>query len=293
MSAFTNPIDEGRGKLTPDNAGEVRVTDPDTGADPEDGGRGETAGYKRDVGKLRYDLIPEHALEQLASVYTKGAAKYSDYNWRRGMRWSRVYAAAMRHLIAYRRGEWADAESGEAHLAHVLWNVITLMEYQRLAIGVDDRTARADLSPEYMASLLDGEGTLTISRQERNGARGVRVRWVAIVAVSSTDFGLLSDLQRTYGGNVQNRGVRQGGVVRGNRPCGVWTANRSDLAGWLCDVVPLMRTKRRQGELMLEFLSTYPLDRSTKRVAEEVRKNRDRLTRAIQAANNTGKDDRP
>jgi hypothetical protein len=40
-------------------------------------------GTKYDGGKLRYDLIDAYALEQLAAVYTFGAKKYEDDNWRK------------------------------------------------------------------------------------------------------------------------------------------------------------------------------------------------------------------
>ena len=50
-------------------------------------------GVKNDDGKLRYDLIPVRPLAEVARVYTIGAKKYSDYNWRKGIKWSRIYAA--------------------------------------------------------------------------------------------------------------------------------------------------------------------------------------------------------
>lgn len=96
-------------------------------------------GYKDDAGKLRFDLIPAAALEALAEVYTVGAAKYEDRNWERGMRWGRVFAAVMRHLWAWWRGEDADPETGLSHLAHAAWGCLALIEYGRTHRELDDR----------------------------------------------------------------------------------------------------------------------------------------------------------
>ena len=51
-----------------------------------------------DEGKIRHDLLPGHAINELAKVYTMGAKKYADHNWRKGMKWSRVIASLKRHL---------------------------------------------------------------------------------------------------------------------------------------------------------------------------------------------------
>lgn len=78
----------------------------------------EETGKKYDDGKLRYDLIPPHALEQVARVLTFGASIYGENNWRITKPESRYTAAAMRHGEAVRKGENFDKESGIHHLAH-------------------------------------------------------------------------------------------------------------------------------------------------------------------------------
>jgi len=99
----------------------------------------EREGVKYDGGKLRYDLIPADALEQLAAIYTMGAKKYADNNWRKGMSWSRPFAALMRHLWAWFRGEDIDPESGLNHLAHAAWNCFTLINYSKSHPEFDNR----------------------------------------------------------------------------------------------------------------------------------------------------------
>ena len=96
-------------------------------------------GKKWDAGKLRYDLLPPDALAEVVQIFTDGAAKYGDRNWEQGMSWSRPFAAAMRHLWAWWKGEDTDPESGRPHLAHAACNVLFLLAYQRRGDGADDR----------------------------------------------------------------------------------------------------------------------------------------------------------
>lgn len=89
----------------------------------------ETVGRKDDNEKLRYDLVPPHALAQITSVLTFGAKKYADDNWRKVPDPERRYvAAAMRHIEAYRAGETLDKETGVSHLAHAACCLMFLLE---------------------------------------------------------------------------------------------------------------------------------------------------------------------
>jgi len=75
-------------------------------------------GIKYDDGKLRWDIVPWRELEEVVSVITHGAKKYSPDNWKHVTE-ERYKAAAMRHLCAYFKGEDID-ESGHHHLAHAI-----------------------------------------------------------------------------------------------------------------------------------------------------------------------------
>lgn len=97
------------------------------------------SGEKKDEGKLRYDLIPAHPLQELAYVYTIGAKKYGDNNWRSGIAYSRIIAALMRHLEAWRMGRAVDPDDGQHPLASVAWCALTLMEYENTHPEFDDR----------------------------------------------------------------------------------------------------------------------------------------------------------
>lgn len=99
----------------------------------------ETIGIKHDEGLLRMDLIPGYPLMRLAEVYTIGAAKYADDNWRKGISYKRIFAAMMRHAWKWFMGETFDSVDGQHHLASVAWGAFTLMEYEITHSEFDDR----------------------------------------------------------------------------------------------------------------------------------------------------------
>jgi len=96
-------------------------------------------GLRHNEGKLRYDLVPEFAQQEYVEVLTAGAKKYSDNNWKEGMRWSKVIASLKRHLAAIERGEDNDSETGLLHSAHVMCNAAFLTEYYHIYPQGDDR----------------------------------------------------------------------------------------------------------------------------------------------------------
>ena len=82
------------------------------------------SGAVRDTrtGKGRFDLVPPEPLRRLALVYERGAEKYDDHNWKRGMPVSRYIDSALRHINSYLEGE-----STEDHLAMGAWNLFSAM----------------------------------------------------------------------------------------------------------------------------------------------------------------------
>lgn len=97
------------------------------------------AGTKYNEGKTRHDLKPAFAEEQYAKVLTFGANKYSAYNWAEGIKWSAIIASLERHLIAIKRGEDYDSETGLLHASHCMCNAAFLTEYYKIFPQGDDR----------------------------------------------------------------------------------------------------------------------------------------------------------
>lgn len=90
-----------------------------------------TAGRKNDQGKNRLDLIEPEFIEGIGEVLTFGATKYEPNNWQNVEdAEDRYYAAALRHLMAWRRGEVVDEESGLSHLKHAATNLMFLLHFE-------------------------------------------------------------------------------------------------------------------------------------------------------------------
>ena len=97
------------------------------------------SGKKYDLGKSMMSLLPFEALRAVGDVLTYGANKYAAHNWRKGMKWSRVSDAMLRHYERYSLGEERDPDTGMLHTAHLACNALFLLSYQLLGIGEDDR----------------------------------------------------------------------------------------------------------------------------------------------------------
>ena len=81
------------------------------------------------------------AMLSLGEVLAFGARKYVPRNWEKGIQYSRVYAAAMRHLLAFQSGEALDPETRLPHLAHALCCLMFLLTFEARGLGptLDDR----------------------------------------------------------------------------------------------------------------------------------------------------------
>ena len=93
---------------------------------------------------LRLQFGSEQLLDELTKAMEYGAAKpeYGRNNWKKGMEWSRLIDAGMRHGIAILRGEDIDPDSGNTHLAHMLGSIHMLMGNIELGVGIDDITIK-------------------------------------------------------------------------------------------------------------------------------------------------------
>jgi hypothetical protein len=96
-------------------------------------------GLKYDDGKPPLDLLDTYALTQVARVLAFGAGRYGRHNWRAGIEWSRVIAAAMRHITKFNDGEDFDSDTGISHLAHAICCCMFLLNYTVNHKQLDDR----------------------------------------------------------------------------------------------------------------------------------------------------------
>lgn len=106
------------------------ITNPNTGATKES--------------KLaRFDLIPQFPLWSLAEHYGKGAKKYEDRNWEKGIEYKLCFAAMMRHASLWWSGEDVDAE-GFHHLDAIPFHAFALREFQRTGVVLDSRPSKGN-----------------------------------------------------------------------------------------------------------------------------------------------------
>lgn len=99
----------------------------------------DNGGLRHNAGKPRFDLVPPEAMVALADHFRKGAEKYADRNWERGMDWGKCFASMERHAWSWMNGEDFDPETGSHHMVAVAWNALALYVYSVRGIGVDDR----------------------------------------------------------------------------------------------------------------------------------------------------------
>ncbi len=98
-----------------------------------------TEGVKLDEGKDPWHLAPFDAIGAVVKVLAFGAKKYQPRNWEKGMDWSRLYSALMRHLVSWWAGEKADDDTGYSHLWHAGACIMFLIAYEIRGVGKDDR----------------------------------------------------------------------------------------------------------------------------------------------------------
>lgn len=102
-----------------------------------------TTGQKFDTDKPMVDLLDVEWLLGTAQVLTFGAKKYDKHNWRKGISYTRLLAAALRHLFAIMRGEDVDEESGLKHVHHLSCCIMFLSYMMDHRPDLDDRWKNA------------------------------------------------------------------------------------------------------------------------------------------------------
>jgi hypothetical protein len=122
------------------------VSNPNVGGMHDSGDRQQfDTGAVRDTAtdKPRIDLISPFAKRRLGEWLRKGAAKYAERNWEKGMPISRVLASLERHLTAYEAGD-----SSEDHMAAVMCNAMFILHYEEM-IERGNLPAELNDRPDY------------------------------------------------------------------------------------------------------------------------------------------------
>jgi len=99
-------------------------------------------GLRFNKDKIRHDLLPPFAINEVAKVLTFGATKYEPRNWEKGLSWTSTLASLKRHLNLLEQREDYDKESNMLHAAHIATNALMLLEFYKIAPQFDDRPLR-------------------------------------------------------------------------------------------------------------------------------------------------------
>lgn len=75
-----------------------------------------------EVKSAPFKLVPAYCVARLAYLLHRGAERYGEDNWLKGMPTSRFYDSLFRHLI-----QWAEGDTTEDHLAAVIFNAMGIM----------------------------------------------------------------------------------------------------------------------------------------------------------------------
>lgn len=107
-------------------------------------------GHKDDSGKLPIHLISPEFIFATAAILQFGANKYAERNWEKGIKYSRLFSALMRHMWAWWGGKGPtsdnfalgslDEETKFSHLWHACFCVMALTTFEeRKRVELDDR----------------------------------------------------------------------------------------------------------------------------------------------------------
>jgi hypothetical protein len=130
------------------------------------------SGTKHDNGKAPLHFLTREFLEGTAQAQAFGAKKYGDYNFCKGLAYTRLLDAAMRHLTAFAWGEDKDPESQESHISHAAANLNMLMFMIKNHPDLDDRykpTKLEIINPETVEVYqLDKNRFLNFSKEKKD-----------------------------------------------------------------------------------------------------------------------------
>ena len=122
-------------------------------------------GAQRDTAddKPRMSLLSWPALIRVAWVYTRGAKKYGEGNWTKGMPYSRYLDSALRHISS-----WVMGKTDEDHLAMAVWNLMAILHHEEVGPpGLDNVTGNNTAD----GNVVSVEQAAEFARQQMDAGR--------------------------------------------------------------------------------------------------------------------------
>lgn len=94
---------------------------------------------KESQGKPKLSLVSKESLIAEAKALEYGLQKYDKHNYKKGMDWSLLLDATLRHISEFNSGTDLDKESSLNHLWHAKSNLGMLIYMIENKVGKDDR----------------------------------------------------------------------------------------------------------------------------------------------------------
>jgi hypothetical protein len=130
----------------------------------------------------------------------------------------------------------------------------------------------------YLAGIIDGEGSIGIDKQSPCKSRKTTYYAIRLLVVN-TNVPLLDWLKENFKGNIIKRPK-----IENRRQCYVWSIFSCNAVNILKECLPFMIVKKRQAELLIEFMG---LDKRGWNVPEDVQKRRIELYDELRHVNKT------
>lgn len=162
---------------------------------------------KDDSEKVRFDLVPINALTDIARVFSFGAKKYSDFNWKKGkgMEWHRLFSACLRHLNSFWDGEDYDKESKFHHVAAAGCNIMMLLSLILDEHGVDDRPCKLCNSTEEDSCHKDDSDVKKETIEDTDKIEKDIVKFILNINDTKFDIIMISLKDKKYVYNVYGK----------------------------------------------------------------------------------------
>lgn len=139
----------------------------------------------------------------------------------------------------------------------------------------------------YLAGLIDGEGCITIAKRKSGQRKGEPWYYQPVVSIGNTDKGMIDYVYNlTHGFVLERKGRRSQKQKKEWKRVYSLFLTGEKMRQALKEILPYLRTKRRQAEILLEFPS-YAHRGRMKRNWEEI-KRQDSLWREIRELNQRG-----
>lgn len=103
----------------------------------------------------------------------------------------------------------------------------------------------------WQAGIMDGEGTITISKQVRKGRPSPAYR--PMVTVTNTNPEIVDPFVKTWGGAKYKRPDKR--KIKKWAPSWTWYCPRSKVIEFLRAIRPFLRGKGKQADLLMKFLA--------------------------------------